>query len=1076
MEYIRTKGRLLFTALIILFCLIPAGSVFAGNEEEMEEPYRKREFVTMQEAGELGIPESVTVGTAFKDADRKLVIEPGDEAYLPADPVDPEEDDAVDSREDPDGEGEVDVFENEPCGIYLSASEDVMTDMYVTLKKSFTFTEKSVDRITLDAQLIRGEGVSAAIYLDDAKSPFVTFQLRKRETFHTVDLTSMGLQGEHTVAIAFKGKGEGEDKQIKVLLGSLGFEYYSVPVIYFNIDESKGTVEAMNQSKDHSVGCTGSIDILVPEGYRSEFSTEEQADIKGLKIERVRGRGNSTWEKDKKPYSLKLEKKASLLGMGNNKNWVLLADYYDNSHLRNRTTYWFCRSLDQLYAIRCVPVEVVMNGDYYGTYLLSENVRVGEGRVEIAELTETDEELPAISGGYLMAMSPYGTADERSVFQTEKGIEFEFETPDFVTYENQAQKDYISGYLQKTEDAIFGENFRDADGVSYMEYMDLDAAVDYWWMQEFTMNGDAFVTDSTRLYKDRNGKLIWGPAWDFDYVAWGNLQYDEAEAMQYKGFNNTVMSWFDRLKADPVFIQALKDRWTTFDGKLEQITKEGGILDRYYKEQVASKYYDYERWGYYSSPNSDYRSEVEQFRKWIEKRRAWVNEHLNDLDSLYTTVTFLADGQEYTKESYLFGEPRQITLPNPPEKEGYYFTGWFLENGRQLSSGTVPDGDFAVNAKYIPLDQLTRAEEIFLQAKEIWIPMDESEFYMSYSTYPADAELCILEWESSDPAVATMKEDTLVKVGVGDTTVTATLTGTRGEKTETCLVHIYDPKTENVGKITSFRPVEDSLEVNVGQYRQIQLVFQPEVCSANWGISYESKDESVAFVDNLGVVTGVSAGSTTIRIQHFETGIEEKVQVTVSEAVNYSGEWVKGRWYNKDGTQTYKGIGSWSRDSRGWKFGDTLGWSAKNCWQAIDGKWYYFDPEGYMEKNAYRKGLYLTGSGAWDGKEAAAVWKKDGKGWWYRLPEGTCLKNTWIKIDGKWYYFKADGYLAQSEFIRGWWIGKNGVQSDPVRCGWHKTARGWWYGVSGGWYAKSRTCRIDGTLYAFDQNGYLIEE
>ena len=187
---------------------------------------------------------------------------------------------------------------------------------------------------------------------------------------------------------------------------------------------------------------------------------------------------------------------------------------------------------------------------------------------------------------------------------------------------------------------------------------------------------------------------------------------------------------------------------------------------------------------------------------------------------------------------------------------------------------------------------------------------------------------------------------------------------------------------------------------------------------------------------------------------------------------DYKNEWVDGKWYDKNGKQTYDGIAQWKKSSKGWWYGDGYGWYAKNQWQKIDGKYYFFDKNGYMEANAYRQGYYLTKTGAWDGNDKAAGWKQGSKGWWYSLGGKNYLKNCWQKIDGNWYYFKADGYAAANEFVQGWWLNKNGIQSDPVRYGWHKTSKGWWYGVAGGWYAKSKTYTIDGVSYTFNKNGY----
>ena len=189
----------------------------------------------------------------------------------------------------------------------------------------------------------------------------------------------------------------------------------------------------------------------------------------------------------------------------------------------------------------------------------------------------------------------------------------------------------------------------------------------------------------------------------------------------------------------------------------------------------------------------------------------------------------------------------------------------------------------------------------------------------------------------------------------------------------------------------------------------------------------------------------------------------------------YSNEWVHGKWFNKDGSQTYTGQGSWRKDKKGYRYGDTKGWYPKNRWQKIDGKWYFFDKEGYMESNAYRNGWYLGANGAWDGKAQAAGWKQDAKGWWYSISGKSYLKTCWKKIDGGWYYFTASGYAAHGEFVQGWWLNeKNCLCTYPYRARWRKDSRGWWYGDDSGWYAKNSRQTIDGVKYRFDARGYYI--
>ena len=86
------------------------------------------------------------------------------------------------------------------------------------------------------------------------------------------------------------------------------------------------------------------------------------------------------------------------------------------------------------------------------------------------------------------------------------------------------------------------------------------------------------------------------------------------------------------------------------------------------------------------------------------------------------------------------------------------------------------------------------------------------------------------------------------------------------------------------------------------------------------------------------------------------------------------------------------------------------------------------------------------------------------------------LKDTWQKINGKWYFFGNNGIMARNCWIQGYWLGANGAWSYPYRGSWHRSARGWWYGDTSGWYAKSGTYRIDGRDYTFDRKGYSDEK
>ena len=126
----------------------------------------------------------------------------------------------------------------------------------------------------------------------------------------------------------------------------------------------------------------------------------------------------------------------------------------------------------------------------------------------------------------------------------------------------------------------------------------------------------------------------------------------------------------------------------------------------------------------------------------------------------------------------------------------------------------------------------------------------------------------------------------------------------------------------------------------------------------------------------------------------------------------------------------------------------------------------------------------VSAAGSSDGKyhvEAASKkvsegWHKTKKGWWYALSDGSYLSGGWKKVDGKWYFFDKEGYIAVSEWIKGYWLGKSGAWTYKPRGSWHKNSKGWWYGDTSGWYAKNESCRIDGVEYRFDAKGYLVEK
>lgn len=724
----------------------------------------------------------------------------------------------------PDSMAKVDFAEDKDLkGLFVTGTpKDIMSGK-ITLADAYDFDEKPegrntavmpVGRISLDGLSDKGIKVTVNIYLDNKETPCASMLLRKqmgkagwtRKGDKTVDVLSQNITGKHKVSIGFDIQTEDLEKDTTILLRSLTFCENSIPVLYFNIDESEGSVDAMNASPDHSTECYGSATLQVPKGYKGNFSDKELKSIEDMELEYLRGRGNSTWDMDKKPYKVKFDKKQNLLGMGKSKHWVLLANRYDNTLLRNRMTYWLGRKLNEEFAEMeigceftpaCEPVEVVMNGEYYGSYLLSEQVRVEENRVEVEDLGKADMKEavtePLISGGYLLNME----GGDNGEIETEHGGVFGFESPDFSEYPKDedgknamaAQKKYIAGFMEKIENALYGENLISKDGHSYEEYLDKQSAVDYWWVQEFSINGDAFMGGSNYLYKRRDktdeagntttSKVHWGPLWDFDYVAWGNPNYD---AESVSNFDNTSNGWMKALRADTAYAADLMARWDSLLDKenkykahlndlFGEITKKGGVLDQYYDETRVSQLYDYYKWGFFNAFSDDYyrgtgvsgaqdggqdggqvqdggqdgdqkqdgaqeqnpdgtqdgdQDEQESpkpqtYESELEQLRGWIERRRAWVNDNITHVGI----EPYIIRFLVDGkviETRQYTedeefgtLPTPPAKKGKTFIGWKNSYGAYVDAADYVCESADLKAYYMDTNKVPKAKNIYFK-------------------------------------------------------------------------------------------------------------------------------------------------------------------------------------------------------------------------------------------------------------------------------------------------------------------------------------------------------------------------
>lgn len=334
----------------------------------------------------------------------------------------------------------------------------------------------------------------------------------------------------------------------------------------------------------------------------------------------VKGRGNSTWGHPKKPYAIKLDKKAKVLDMPKHKRWVLLANWMDRTLMRNHIAFTIAKNTEGLdWTPRGEFVELILNGRHLGNYYLCEQIKVDENRVNITEMESTDISGEAVTGGYLLEMDI--NYDEVNKFHTDiRNLPVNIKEPDEDILVDE-QFNYIRNYLNKVEKTIYANDFS-LDGYSYTEYIDVNSFVDWWLVHELARNGEPGWPKSSYMYKDKNGKLKAGPVWDFDYQTF----------VPYEGFYMIHGIWYKRLFEDPAFVVLVKQRWNFSRPIFESIVSE---IDNTAFKIKNSAEVNFKMWPIIGDTNGDesltFEEAVARLKKVYLDRIVWMDKAINNL-------------------------------------------------------------------------------------------------------------------------------------------------------------------------------------------------------------------------------------------------------------------------------------------------------------------------------------------------------------------------------------------------------------------------------------------------------------
>lgn len=365
----------------------------------------------------------------------------------------------------------------------------------------------------------------------------------------------------------------------------------------------------------------GTISISDPECLYSDVK-EFTADMG------IRGRGNSTWGFPKKPWKVKLDSKASLLGMPADKEWALLANYADRTLIRNIVAMRLSEICGFSWTPRMRSVEVYLNGKYQGVYTLCEHKKVSPDRVDIDLVGENDNIGDAVTGGYYLEIEEQ--QDETTCWWTSMGVPMMFSDPEEPT---SAQLAYVKGLFDSFERALKNKDYSEATG--YPKYIDVDSFIDYYIVQELTKNVDGNLRKSSFITKERGKKMEMYHLWDFDLTL-GNCGYFWGEVGNGpENFWIKIDKWFPHLFKDPAFVSSLQNRWDELYPELAKIPE---FIDEQVLYLDKAQKRNFEVWDINASIDwvmfpslGSYEKEVDYLKEFYVKRLEWLDRELDKL-------------------------------------------------------------------------------------------------------------------------------------------------------------------------------------------------------------------------------------------------------------------------------------------------------------------------------------------------------------------------------------------------------------------------------------------------------------
>lgn len=395
-----------------------------------------------------------------------------------------------------------------------------------------------------------------------------------------------------------------------------------------------------------------------------------------------------------------------LLGLPKENDWVLKAEYIDQTSIKNAFVYQLFRDMGH-YAPRSQFCVVYLDGECLGLYTLLEKVKKDKNRVKIEDLADTSLQEPELSGGYLFELNPTGAnPDWTSSFPpitdptTSYNVEFKLVYPKRNSIPVE-QLNYLQHFVDSFENALMYLSFNDSNG--YKKYIDEETFCDFLLINEFSANYDSYGR-STYLRKENRkdlGKLKMGPIWDCDQT-FGHY-YPSTEGWVWQITNDywPFPFWWSKLWQDSSFRSEVACRWVSYRQDVLSESRLNNLIDSLYLSSQVGAQISNEIWP--SAHQLGQQQAILELKNFIQNRLHWMDSLLFVPNQNIPVLLFneslsicFGDSISYLADSSLLVN----WIPGP---EASYFTP--QQSGLYQLEITNDEGCFARSAFFVNVNK-----------------------------------------------------------------------------------------------------------------------------------------------------------------------------------------------------------------------------------------------------------------------------------------------------------------------------------------------------------------------------------